>query len=165
MGQTKVIYRADIGGLRADHVGISTAGRVHWRRRVLRNLRISYYEYHRAGHRRPPHQKLILFVEEQPLRRSRWTMPTRIGAGIAAAIAVALVSFGIAKAGGFPDRAPDVERYASPDVMWDWNCRHPEDRLNSDAIPQTRPGILAALASCPRHPFAMGHARFESVRS
>jgi hypothetical protein len=25
--------------------------------------------------------------------------------------------------------APDVERYASPDVMWDWNCRHPEDRL------------------------------------
>ena len=27
--------------------------------------------------------------------------------------------------------APDVERYASPDVMWDWNCRHPEDRLQS----------------------------------
>ena len=164
MGQTKVIYRADIGGLRADHVG-STAGRVHWGRRVLRNLRISYYEYHRAGHRRPPHQMLILFVEEQPLRRSRWTMPTRIGAGIAAAIAVALVSFGIAKAGGFPDRAPDVERYASPDVHV--GLELPASGGSTAIVmpsQQTRPGILAAFASCPRHPFARGHA-VESVRS
>jgi peptidoglycan/LPS O-acetylase OafA/YrhL len=64
------------------------------------------------------------FVEE-PFRRSRWTVPTSIGAGITAAIAVALVSFGIANARGFPDRAPDVERYASPDVMWDWHCARP----------------------------------------
>ena len=73
------------------------------------------------------------FVEE-PFRRSPWTMPTSMGAGITAAIAVALVSFGIANAHGFPGRAPDVERYASPDVMWDWNCRHPEDR-SADGAP------------------------------
>jgi peptidoglycan/LPS O-acetylase OafA/YrhL len=73
------------------------------------------------------------FVEE-PFRRSRWTTRKSIEAGITAAIAVALVGLGIANVRGFPERAPDVERYASPDVMWDWNCPHPEIR-SADGAP------------------------------
>ena len=74
-----------------------------------------------------------VFVEE-PVRRSDWAMSATIKAGLATASAVAMAGFAIAIEGGFPSRAPGAERYASPDVMWDWNCRHVQD-LSGSGLP------------------------------
>jgi peptidoglycan/LPS O-acetylase OafA/YrhL len=86
------------------------------------------------------------FVEE-PARRSRWSVSTSIGTGLAGASAVALAGFGIATAHGLPSRAPDSERYASGEVMWNWNCPHPRD-LSGSGLPATS-CILGANTSKP----------------
>ena len=90
------------------------------------------------------------FVEE-PVRRSGWAASTTIKAGLTAAGAVAMAGLAITLASGFPSRAPGAERYASLDVMWDWNCHDLQD-LSGSGLPGPycilgtgRPKIAALL--------------------
>ncbi len=71
---------------------------------------------------------------EEPVRRAGWAAPRVIKTGLTAASAVALAGLAITIANGFPSRAPGAERYASLDVMWDWNCRHVHD-LSESGLP------------------------------
>jgi len=69
---------------------------------------------------------------EQPFRKPlpvKATLPV----GLAAAAAVAALTFGVAEKNGFPERIdPRLAALSSLDTMWDWNCPHAPGRLNID---------------------------------
>lgn len=59
---------------------------------------------------------------EQPFRKA-YPAKASISLGLGAAIAVAVLAFGVVGNNGFPGRiTPDLEALSSLDTMWDWKC-------------------------------------------
>ncbi len=79
---------------------------------------------------------LIAFASWKWVEQSfRKPLPVKatLPVGLAAAAAVAALTFGVAEKNGFPERNdPRLAALSSLDTMWDWNCPHAPGRLNID---------------------------------